>query len=363
MPLAAEAFKTKVAAYKQELDDALEVHIKHLKKTTLQDYTPYSAIAVDAFTQILGRGGKRMRGALTMIGYEMCGGRDKAMILQAACAIEIVHAYILILDDIMDKSTMRRGGQSAHTIISAYHSTRGLSGESYHFGEAVAINAALIGNHYAMGIVTDLQASEAGKMKALRLLNEALVVTGHGQINDLFNEVLDQVTEQDVDRVLEWKTAHYSFLNPLQFGMALADANDLRLAAITDYCMYAGRAFQTTDDIMGTFGTEQDAGKSPMDDVREGKRTLLTLTALERAESGDKNFLIQMLGNEKITQAEFARCKEILVSTGALDEATKRAAAYIASAQTSLSASADHFSPDSVEFLSTLVSSLLHRQS
>ena len=354
-------FKRRLASVKDELDDALSVHAQTLKRSTARSFTPYSVLAVDSYTQILERGGKRIRGALAVVGYEMCGGQNHEMIMQAACAVEMVHAYILILDDIMDKSVMRRGGPSAHTLIANYHATHGLSGEKLHFGEAIAVNAAFIGYHFAESLVTELDATDADKLRALRLLNNALVVTGHGQVNDIFNEVIDAVDGRAVDQVLVWKTAHYSFLNPLQFGMALAGADDKTMAAITDYCMHAGRAFQITDDIIGIFGSELEAGKSPMDDIREGKRTLLAVTALAKADSADKNFLIQMLGNEKLTQAEFARCKEIFIATGALDLAQQQAAEHVQKAQLSLEKNSHYWEKTGTEFLSALVQHLLGR--
>jgi geranylgeranyl diphosphate synthase, type I len=354
-------FKQHFATLKSEIDGALQAHTKRLSNDTARNFTPYSVVAVDAYVQVLERGGKRIRGALTIVGYEMCGGKNREMIVQAAAAIEMVHAYILVLDDIMDKSVMRRGGPSAHTLVAKYHVAKGLSGESNHFGEAIAINAALIGYHYAEGLVANLDADSDDKLRAMHLLNDALMVTGHGQVNDLFNEVLDSVDERAVDNVLEWKTAHYSFLNPLQFGMALAGADKESLAAITEYCMHAGRAFQITDDILGTFGSELEAGKSPMDDIREGKRTLLSIAAIRRADSGDKNFLIQMFGNERLTHTEFARCKEIFVATGALEIAQHEAVKHIAKAKESLQKNAGMWSDGGSEFLSALVSQMLGR--
>ena len=354
-------FTEKLAALKTEIDAELGKHAQKLRTTTARDFTPYSVAAVDAYTQILSRGGKRIRGALTVVGYEMCGGNDREMILQAACAIEMTHAYILVLDDIMDKSAMRRGGPSAHTTLTNYHRQHGLGSEGGHFGEAVAINAGLIGCHYAQGLVARLHVSDAYKLNALQLLNDALVVTGHGQINDIFNEVVAETSERAVDQVFEWKTAHYTFLNPLQFGMALAGVTGSMLAAVTEYCMQAGRAFQITDDILGTFGSEQEAGKSPMDDIREGKRTLLSVVALQKAQNGDKNFLIQMLGNAHLTQAEFARCKEIFESTGALTASTERAAQHIAQAKRSLNLHQDLWAQSGNDFLNGLTDSMLGR--
>ena len=347
--------------YKNEIDDEIIFHSKNLKEQTVQKFTEYSAVGVDAYTQVLARGGKRIRGALTIVGYEMCGGSNKKIILQAASAIEMTHAYILVLDDIMDKSKIRRGGPSAHVLLENYHKQNQLAGDSSHFGESIAINAALIGSHYAQGLITSLNTDADLKLRALSLLNDAIIVTGHGQINDIFNEVVDEVSERAVDQVLEWKTAQYTFLNPLQFGMTLAGASKKTIESVHEYSMHAGRAFQITDDILGTFASEQEAGKSPMDDIREGKRTVLAVEALNRSDSGDKNFLIQMLGNEKLTYIEFIRCKEIFTETGALNFAQTKAIEHVSKAKESLKGCTGVFSEDGIEFLDQLVTSLLGR--
>lgn len=355
------AFSEQLVGFKHDIDHSLHEYAATLKHQTAKNYTPASATVVDAYCQVLARGGKRIRGALTIMGYQMCGGTNSGMILQAASAIEMTHAYILVLDDIMDKSAKRRGGDAAHTILANYHKHHDLSGDGYHFGEATAINGALIGCHFAQSIVTKLDAPDSNKLKAVQLLNDALVVTGHGQINDIFNEVVDVVSDRAVDQVLEWKTAHYTFLNPLQFGMALAGASEEQLRSVYDYCMHAGRAFQITDDILGTFASELEAGKSPMDDIREGKRTVLSVTALEKAGSANKNFLIQMLGNESLTQSEFTRCKEIFVETGALEISKKLAEQHVIEAKASLTQNTKSFSADGIEFLSELTNQLVGR--
>jgi len=356
-------FERKLKEYKAAIDADIAGYCKQVQKRTLQDFGANSRVAVDAYTAILGRGGKRIRGALTMLGYEMSGGRDRAMILQAARAIEMIHAYILIIDDINDRSLVRRGGSSAHMILADYHRAHNLSDESQHFGESIAMNAALIGSHAAQMLIANLDGDPQLKLNALSVLNRSMVVTAHGQFNDMFNEVSADVSQRDVDRVLEWKTAHYTFLNPLHFGMILAGADCHATDAITTYAMRAGRAFQISDDIVGTFGQEFESGKSPLDDIREGKRTLLSVYALEHTTNGNKNFLIQMLGNHKLTQAEFARCKDILVESGALDYAKSAAAKHVEVAVKSLKSQQNMWSPEGVQFLSGLAEYLLVRHS
>lgn len=354
-------FQSKLQAYKQAIDEDIAVYAKKVSASTLKEYGKYSRVASDAYFEILQRGGKRIRGALVMLGYEMSGGQDIELVVKAARAVEMMQAYILIIDDIQDRSAVRRGGPAAHKILEHYHEQKHLAGDAEHFGVAVALNAALSGAHGAGAILANLECDETIRTKILSIMNRTMLVTAHGQTNDIVNELIADVDERAVDNVLEWKTAHYTFLNPLQIGMTLAGADVATTDAITEYAMHAGRAFQITDDILGTFSKEQESGKSPMDDIREGKRTLLTVHALEHADTADKNFLIQTLGNQHITPAEFKRCKQIIQDSGALIYAQKQAKNHAGQAIDSLSEGSELWSDDGTQFLSGLAHYLLTR--
>lgn len=356
-----EVFINQLTAYKQLIDEDIAAYVKKTEAATLKEYGAHSRLGLDAYFSILNRGGKRIRGALTMLSYEMSGGQDQAMIIQAARAVEMVHAYILIIDDINDRSPVRRGGPAAHRILSDYYRQHNLGNDAQHFGESIAMNAALIGNHAAQSVLCNLRVDKDLRLKAIDALNRTMVVTGHGQFNDMFNEVLPDVGERDVDRVLEWKTAHYSFLNPLKVGMILAGVSEKATEAITEYAMHAGYAFQVTDDILGTFGEEFESGKSPLDDIREGKRTVLTVYALKNTTNGNKNFLIKMLGNRQLTQAEFRRCKDILVESGAYEHARRIAQFHVDKAIASLKRQRQSWSSEGIAFLSGLAKFLLVR--
>lgn len=356
-------FTNKLACYKKLIDADITEYTKVVQKSTLQSYGASSRIAADAYLAILARGGKRIRGALAIAGYEMMGGTNQKMIVQAARALEMIHAYILIMDDIQDNSPVRRGGATAHVALEQYHEKHHLSGDSDHFGLSLALNAMGIGNHAAQVIVANLDASEELRLKAISILNQSIIVTAHGQTNDIMNEVSSNVTMRDVDNVLEWKTAYYTFLNPLTFGMVLAGADCSATDAVREYSLKAGRAFQITDDILGIFGSEFESGKSPLDDIKEGKRTILTLYALKHAEKADQNFLLQMLGNQKLTPAEFDKCKEILIESGALSYAEKEAKVCVRAANDSLLAQKINWNQEGIGFLTGLTQALIDRKS
>lgn len=355
-------FTQKLGGYKTEIDAEIAVYTAQVQKSTLQKFGAHSRLAIDAYLEILNRGGKRIRGALTMLGYEMVGGTDRKMIVQAAMAVEMIHAYLLVIDDISDRSPTRRGGPTAHETLAEYHKKQAWADDSLHFGQSIAMNAALTANHAAQMLLANLDVDAELRVKAISVLNYGLVTTGHGQVNDIFNEVTGLVDEHDVENVLEWKTAHYTFLNPLTFGMCLAGVGCGPTDAIASYALEAGRAFQITDDIMGVFGEEFESGKSSLDDIREGKRTILTVHALNNSGKADKNFLMQMLGNAHLTSAQFQRCKEILIDTGSLAYAKHRAEKHVAAALQSLEEQQSYWSEDGTRFLRGLTMSLLNRR-
>jgi geranylgeranyl diphosphate synthase, type I len=358
-----DVFRSKLAEYKQLIDEDIEKYAKYIQRHTLEQHGSYSRVAVDAYLDVLGRGGKRIRGALVMLGYEMSGGTDRAMIVQAARAIEMVHAYVLIIDDINDRSVVRRGKPAAHVMMAAYYNEHNFGDDAQHFGETIAMNGAILGNHAAQMIMANLNAPQDLRLNAISILNRGMGITIHGQFNDVFNQVIGEVTEKQVNNVTTWKTAHYTFLNPLHIGMILAGADCHATDAITEYAMNTGNAFQITDDILGIFGEQHETGKSPMDDIREGKRTVLTVYALAHTDDANKNFLIQMLGNQHLTSAEFERCKDILVQSGALEYAQKQVKHYVHAALSSLAGQSKHWSPLGTQFLQGLANYLLVRQS
>lgn len=356
-----EVFAATLQEYKQRIDDDIASYSELALSAVHEEFGSYPATAVEAFIELLSRGGKRIRGALTMHAYHMLGGTDASVALQAARAVEMLHAYILMVDDIQDRSEARRSGPTAHIALKNYHTKHHLKGDAQHFGESIALNGSLYGVHQALNLIATLQLPAEVRLRAIENVNRHFVATAHGQTLDIFNEVSETVDEADVNRVLIWKTAYYTFMNPLQLGAILAGASDSDLTALEQYSLHAGKAFQITDDIIGVFGSEVETGKSPLDDVREGKRTLLTVKAIEYAPKADAYFLEQMLGNKNLTQAEFIRCKTIIESSGALAYARNEARHAVVDALHALDTAGHNWPDDSVAFLSQLVQSLIGR--
>ncbi len=351
----------RLAAYKQLIDGDISAYAGYVRSNTLTQYGTFPALEVNAFLDMLSRGGKRIRGSLVIAGYEMCGGTDRAMILHAARAIEMLHAYALIVDDIQDRAILRRGQEATYRYFADYHRDHHLKGDANHAGISLALNAAMAGAHAAEVILANLPAQPQLRLNVLSIMNRTMMITYHGQMTDIMNSLVETPDLADIDRVLEWKTALYSFINPLHVGMVLAGAGCEHTDAITPFALHTGRAFQITDDILGIFGDEKEAGKSPLDDIREGKATLLSTYALTHASPPDKVFLQKCLGNTKLTMRAFKRCQTIIADSGALDYARTRAAEEITLAQAAMQKVAHMWPQTYVVFLQSLATRIQGR--
>lgn len=316
---------------------------------------------IQAFCDVLLRGGKRMRGLLVMESYFAHGGKDEVVALGAARVFEIIQTSLLIVDDIADRSRLRRGGPSAHVQLGDDAKRRNLKGDPRHYGEMQTMNAAYAGLHKATTELLALPVGSEVAREACRQLHENILVTIYGQIDDIYNEAAQEaVTETIIESIMQRKTAHYSFLGPIDLGARLAGASKLS-DGLRDYSIHAGCAFQVADDIIGTFGKENETGKGTNDDIIEGKLTLLAFYAQQHGTAEQKAFLSQVLGNENATSEQCDEVRRIFKASGALGYAKERLGAYETQALRSLESDAA-IPPAFADYLRALGDYLLRRK-
>ena len=340
-----EIAQHKLDEYREALDAHIAGYVGKQRRRQRADYGDITAQLVEPFFGLLENGGKRIRGALTMHAYYMFGGEDAQLAVQAGRIIEMLHTYLLIIDDIADRSTIRRGQASAHVQLAALHNTLGLKGDSAQFGESQATNAALAGLHLALGDAGRLPLNDSLKLEALNTIQGAITSTIRGQMLDIYYQASRQATDTDVREVLTLKTAYYSFLQPLEFGGLLA-GGDVAQQWLTDFSIHLGLGFQITDDILGTFGNSFESGKSAQDDLRDGKVTLLVSRTLQRATPSQKKLFLGILGNPLLTDQQYETAKQLIEETGALAYAQEVANNEIAEAVTALDAAPEEFRSD-----------------
>ena len=291
-------------------------------------------------------GGKRLRPAFCYWGWRGAGGPDCPEIINAAAALELLHAGALIHDDLIDASDTRRGQPSLHRQFEARHAGRGWHGSAGTFGTGVAI---LLGDllicwtdqmFHASGLPGD--ALRRGRPVLDRMRTEVFA----GQFLDLLGQAAGEETVAGALRVVEFKTTKYTIERPLHLGAALAGAGiDLArpgggphpggalagdggaaggdgslAAAYTGYGLPLGIAFQLRDDILGVFGDPARTGKPAGDDIREGKRTVLLAIARSRATAGQAQVIDRYLGDPLLDEAGTAQVRAAITGTGAVAE-------------------------------------------
>jgi geranylgeranyl diphosphate synthase type I len=351
-----------LSTYKKQIDQSIQRYCDRLLQQTEADFGPYSFEAMETYASLLNRGGKRLRGAMVMAAYFMVGGKDADMIVEAARAVEMLNANLLIFDDIADLSSKRRGGPTVHKMFETYHREAKLYGDSEHYGVSMALHVALAGTYLVEAEIARLKVDEPAKLAASTNMNHAIVTAANGQLNDITNEAVRLVNEKQVERTLTWKSAYYTFLQPLQFGMLLAGSKDAELPLVRDYAMNLGLAFQIIDDIIGTFGEEDKTGKSNKEDLQEGKITILVSRALQEGTAEQKKTLLAALGNHKLTDADYEACKQIMRETGALDYARELADTHAQAAIRALDQAPQKWSEDGINFLHDLATYVTSRQ-
>ena len=297
----------------------------------LADLGPETADLVElavAFTS----GGKRLRPAFCCWGYLAAAGGPEVPrhVLRAAASLDLLHVSALVHDDVMDGSATRRGLPAAHVQLADRHTASGRRGDADDIGRAGAI---LLGDLLLMWSVELFNScgAPAGALAAAQPLLSAMraEVTG-GQYLDITAQTrppLDARSEPaavlaQVRRVVEFKTARYTVVRPLQIGAALGGGTPELLAALAAYGSPLGRAFQYRDDVLGVFGDEVVTGKPAGDDLREGKLTVLIANAVAAAGAADAAELDALLGT-RLSAEQLDRARRIITGSGAL-AATER---------------------------------------
>lgn len=265
------------------------------------------------------RGGKRLRPALVYYGYRLLGKRYSARIIKASLAIEFTHTFLLIHDDIMDESMLRRGGPTLHKFFVKQGPQNGAA----RFGESMAILAGDMCQCLALDVLSAINFPSDLKLRVIKKLNDTVIGTILGQELDIQLAASNISTTKDILRMYRLKTAQYTFECPLQMGVILADGKEKDLQIVSDYAIPLGIAFQIQDDILGLFGDKKTIGKGEGADLKQGKQTLLIAKALEKSSKKEIKIIRQALNNISLTKQKIEEVRRIVKESGALSYAKR----------------------------------------
>lgn len=252
-------FKAELNVYVEKIDAALE---RYLKPADNPQKKIYEAMAYSVFA-----GGKRLRPVLLLEACNICGG-DEAEAMPFACAMEMIHTYSLIHDDLpaMDNDDLRRGRPTSHIK----------------FGEATAILAgdALLNKAFE----TMAQSGSANALKAIGIIAKSSGTEGMigGQIVDMESE--GKEIDLDTLRYLHSLKTGAIIRSACVAGAVLGGGDETAVRAMDEFAINLGIAFQIRDDILDVTGSEEELGKPIGSDKEQGKNTYVSLLGLEKSE-------------------------------------------------------------------------------
>lgn len=285
----------RVQAFKQRFDKAL-VRVLDRKVREMHSLTNDTVVrSVVAHARTLATaGGKRIRPYLAYTVYRAAGGRSERVI-DTLVGLELFHVFALVHDDIMDRGETRHGVATAHMK----------------FGDAQAI---LVGD-LLFNWASELIASSRGQPIFAKMVDEVIL----GQMLDVDAVQRDKVTDRFIDDKMRLKTASYSFIRPMQFGVSLA-GNTKQEPRMMKFCerfgLPLGLAFQIQDDLFDLTGSSRHLGKSVMNDVKEGQKTVFT----QYASRDPKNrALLNRMKGKKLTASDQKRLKRMFEESGAIE--------------------------------------------
>lgn len=305
---------------KDRVEEKLASYIRSIDK--LYSLRQISPLISENIKEFISRKGKRIRPILFVIGYLGFIKKEMPGLYRSALALELLHDFLLIHDDIIDKSDTRRGKPSIHAMFNKHlrgHKNIKFSGQDL----AIVIGDIV----YAMAIDTFLSIKEDPKRKekALRMFINATIHTGSGEFIELLAGLknMNKITKEEIYRIYDFKTAYYTFATPLAMGAQLAGANKKQVDLIFKYGMHSGRAFQIKDDILGIFGKEEEIGKSTLTDLQEAKKTILIWYAYHHSSKIEKSTIRKILTSEFVNKSDLLKIREIITTSGALQYSKK----------------------------------------
>ncbi len=264
---------------------------------------------------IIDAGGKRLRPYLALKSCKLVGGRDEDA-LPTAAALELLHTFTLIHDDIIDEDEKRRGLPTVHI--------------EWGMPTAIVTGDLLFAKVYeTVTKFTDpRRVSPKRILQVLKNVSEATVTICEGQILDMMFERKETVSEDQYFRMIRAKTAAL-FETSARCGGILGGAKKREVERLGRYGHYAGVAFQLIDDVLGLTADEKALGKPVGSDIREGKRTLIIVHALEHASESQRKKILETLGNRSASLERIREVVGLVGSLGSISYAEEKAKKYI----------------------------------
>lgn len=304
-------------AFMAEIRARVEARISALLTADQKRWTaidPDFGPPLEALRRLVLSGGKRLRPVFCHWAFVGVGGMpDDPWVVDGGAALELLHSFAVIHDDVMDASDRRHGTETINAEFARRHENAGWRGEHRRFGDGVAILAGDLAFVYSEMLL------RGAPPEAWDVFDQVRLEVSAGQYLDLLGTARADPSAELARRINQFKSAKYTIERPLHLGVALAapDRYPELAPLLSAYGLPLGEAFQLRDDILGTFGDPDVTGKAVGEDLREGKPTLLYALARQRATGDDASLLARRFGAPDLTTGEVAAIQAVFERTGA----------------------------------------------
>jgi len=287
--------KFDIKSYLKEKRELIDSYLESYFSIPSEPFVLHEAMRYSLFA-----GGKRIRPILALASYEACGGNPKD-IVPYATALELIHTYSLIHDDLpsMDNDDLRRGKPTNHKV----------------FGEAMAILAgdALLTEAFLI-LSNNLHSSSLKPSDLIKIIREVSLASGvHGMVGGQAMDIFSENIEPDKD-TLNFIHLHKTaalITASVRMGAILANIKEKKLKALTEYGTGIGLAFQIIDDILDIEGNAEELGKTAGSDIKMKKMTYPALCGTEKSRQKAKDLLSDAIDSLKIFSSEADQLRKI----------------------------------------------------
>lgn len=281
--------------------------------------------------------GKKIRGALMILGYMMCGKKPSDSVYAASICPELLHAGLLVQDDIMDRDEIRRGEPTIHTQYERTDHAKYSPDGAAHFGESMAILASDLAFFMAYETLVNSSFADTDIRMAIEVLSRHGQLVTFGQSLDITNGIRHDTTLTDIMTMYQYKTAQYTGVLPLILGATLAGITDTTtLRNLQTYGLCLGWIFQLQDDLLGIFGDGNDLGKTIGNDLTEKKNTVLMAHFMKSSTVSQRHEMEKIQNRNKINQSDLQIARDLFRASGSYDYCLNRKKRYIEQGENAL---------------------------
>ena len=317
--------ETQIELLKQRIDEELDLQFQGKEPRILYEPMAY----------VFKAGGKRIRPLLLILACQSVGGHIEDCI-DAALAVEILHTFTLVHDDIMDHDDVRRGRPTVH--------------KKWDESTAILVGDGLVTAAYQVLLKTE----HPNLRRILEIFTDGLLVLCEGQALDKMFEIQDNIEIDDYENMINKKTTKLIKV-ACEIGAILGNGTHEERLALKNYASCLGKAFQIQDDLMDIFSEEEVSGKPMGSDLIEKKKTFPTIYFLNHSSSVAKKTFQSLWEKKDFRKKEILQIRELFIQEGVCESTQQMIKRLIAQALECLSKLKERDSRESLKKLTLMI--------